>query len=178
MGRGLDCRPTAAGDRRGPHPMKGHATFFWQFLTKFHTTGAVLPSSRKLSRRLASRVRAENTDLDTPIKVFEAGPGTGVATREILTRLGPKDRLVIYEANAKFVQYLNAKFESDPAFAPWKGQVEIVQGFAEDCTETDFDHAVCGIPFTNFEAPIVQSILSSLMERLRPGGTLSASMSV
>ena len=52
-------------------------------------------------------------------------------------------------------------------------EVELVEGYAQDCNETDFDHAVCGIPFTNFDAATVESILESLMERLRPGGTLS-----
>ncbi len=153
--------------------MRGYATFFWQFLTAFRTTGAVAPSSRRLSRRLASRVRASNSDPDTPVKVFEAGPGTGVATREVLKRLLPKDRFVIYEANAKFVEFLAKKFEPGGEFAQWKEQVELVEGYAQDCHETDFDHAVCGIPFTNFDAPTVESILTSLMDRLKPGGSLS-----
>lgn len=153
--------------------MKGCLTFFWQFCTAFRTTGAVAPSSRGLSRRLASKIRAENTDPAVPVKVFEAGPGTGVATREVLRRLLPDDRLVIYEANPAFVEFLTAKFESDPAFAPHRSQVELVQGFAQECEETGFDHAVCGIPFTNFDAPTVESILDSLMGRLKPGGTLS-----
>jgi len=153
--------------------MKGCFTFFWQFCTAFQTTGAVAPSSRGLSRRLAGQVRASNHDPDVPVKVFEAGPGTGVATREILKRLKPKDRLVIYEANAAFVQFLREKFDHDPDFAPHKEQVELVEGYAQDCTEVDFDHAVCGIPFTNFDAPTVQSILDSIMGRLKPGGTFS-----
>jgi phospholipid N-methyltransferase len=153
--------------------MKGCFTFFWQFCTAFQTTGAVAPSSAALSRRLASKIRADNRDPDVPVKVFEAGPGTGVATRQVLKRLMPKDRLVIYEANETFVEYLRAKFDGDPEFAPYKEQVELVQGFAQACEETDFDHAVCGIPFTNFDAATVQSILDSLMARLKPGGTLS-----
>lgn len=153
--------------------MKDHATFFWQLLTRFRTTGAVVPSSRRLSRKLVSRVRAENDDPDAPVKVFEAGPGTGVATREVLLRLRPQDRFVIYEANPKFVKHLRKKFTSDPEFAPWRDQVELVEGYAQDCNETGFDHAICGIPFTNFDAGTVESILGSMMARLKPGGTLS-----
>lgn len=153
--------------------MRGCFTFFWQFITAFQTTGAVAPSSRGLSRRLASKVREHNTDPNVPVKVFEAGPGTGVATREILKRLLPGDRLVIYEANPTFVQYLREKFEHDPDFAPHRKQVELVEGYAQDCEEVDFDHAVCGIPFTNFDAPTVQSIVDSIMGRLKPGGTFS-----
>ena len=152
-------------------PKNGHATFIWQFLTSFRTTGALLPSSRRLARRLARHV-AER-DPTRPIKVFEAGPGTGVVTREVLRHLRPGDHFVIYEANPKFVGYLEEKFARDPDFAPHREQVRLVQGYAQDCDEEGFDHAVCGIPFTNFKPDEVQVILDALFDRLIPGGTLS-----
>ena len=151
--------------------MKAHATFFWQFLTRYRTTGAVAPSSRRLARQLARHVGAERNG--APIRVFEAGPGTGVVTREVLRHLQPQDRFVIYEANPKFVEFLQLKFDADPAWAPHREQVRLVQGFAQDCDESEFDHAVCGIPFTNFGADEVRAILQAMFDRLRPGGTLS-----
>lgn len=150
--------------------MKAHATFFWQFLTRFNSTGAVLPSSRRLSRAL---VRHVGTTRKGPIRVLEAGPGTGVVTRELLPRLRPGDQVVIYEANEKFVNFLRKRFETDPEFAPWKDAVRLVHGLVQDCDVSGFDHAVCGVPFTNFPPDVVRVILDAMWSRLKPGGTLS-----
>ncbi|MFC1747004.1 class I SAM-dependent methyltransferase [Candidatus Neomarinimicrobiota bacterium] len=151
--------------------MSGGVLFFRQFLTRFGTTGAVAPSWHMLARQLARDVGANRGG--EPIKVFEAGPGTGSVTREILKKLDDGDRLVAYEVNSRFVDYLQEKIDRDPHINASRVSVSLVEGRAQDCDESSFDHAVCSIPFTNFLPQEVQIILESMMKNLKPGGTLS-----
>ncbi|MCI0343807.1 MAG: methyltransferase domain-containing protein [Planctomycetales bacterium] len=150
--------------------MRGRLKFLWQFLTAYRTTGALTPSSRRLAEALVRPLSARDGQ---PIRVLEAGPGTGAVTEAIVPHLRAGDRLTLYEVNPAFAEHLRRRFESDPRLAPARDRVRIVEDTVERCDERDYDHAVCGIPFTNFPADLVRRILGAMWERLRPGGTLS-----
>src|SRR6185312_11129733 len=63
--------------------------FFRECRRHFHTTGAILPSSRFLARALVRPMRGPRP----PWRILEVGPGTGSVTREIARRMLPGDRL-------------------------------------------------------------------------------------
>src|SRR5690242_10259994 len=91
---------------------------FWrEFRQTYHTTGAVLPSGRALSRALSRFVRdgeaasaaGQSSSLDSAIpgrRILEVGPGTGAVTKQIVRDMRPHDRLTLVERNDQFVDHL------------------------------------------------------------------------
>lgn len=145
--------------------------FLQEFRRNFHTTGAVLPSGRFLSAALARFIREP---ADGPRRILEVGPGTGAVTRYIAAAMQPEDRLDLVELNESFVRQLEDRFQSDPAFQPIADRARVLHCAIEQLDAAEpYDLIVSGLPLNNFEAELVEQILASLTERLRPGGTLS-----
>ena len=90
--------------------------FLGEFWRNFHTTGAILPSGRRLSAALARYV-GQDGKVGAAQRVLEVGPGTGAVTRYIVRALGPEDRLDLVELNANFAERLQAGASgSTPSF--------------------------------------------------------------
>lgn len=144
---------------------------FWrQFREHFHTTGAVLPSGRLLSRALARYVGQSGREQ----RILEVGPGTGAVTSQIVRRLGPADRFDLVELNAEFVRRLNDRFASEADFQRVAARSRVLHSPIEDLPpETQYDLIISGLPLNNFDVASVERILQALVKLLRPGGTLS-----
>ncbi|MCX7017420.1 MAG: methyltransferase domain-containing protein [bacterium] len=145
--------------------------FLKQTFRDFHYTGAVAPSSHWLARALTEPLAERG---DEPIEILEAGPGTGALTEAIVRQLRHGDRLTLCEINNQFVEHLERRFRDDPRLSPWRGQTTIHHGAVEELgMQPRFTHIVCGLPFNNFEQPIVAIIFDTLEAVLLPGGTVS-----
>jgi phosphatidylethanolamine/phosphatidyl-N-methylethanolamine N-methyltransferase len=147
---------------------------FWrEFRRTFHTTGAVLPSGRRLSRALARFVRDGELGLGSR-HILEVGPGTGAVTRHILAAMRPDDRLALVERNEQFVARLRERLVKEPLFHQAADRVAVhhsgVEELAEDRT---YDVIVSGLPLNNFSVEMVNQILAKLQRLLAPSGTLS-----
>lgn len=147
-------------------------TFVRNFFTRFHHTGAILPSSRGLARAMTGPLALREA---RSLRVLEVGAGTGVFTREILSKLGPGDSLRIYEINPEFCDLLRREFLPSPRDAGPGPVVELVEGDvrAEAAEGAGYDFIVSGLPFNNFEPGFVEEILSLYLRLLLSGGTLS-----
>lgn len=144
--------------------------FLGESWRNFRTTGAILPSGRRLSAALARYV-GEGCATQ---KVLEVGPGTGAVTRHIVRALGSEDRLDLVELNANFAERLRQALRSDPAFRSVGPRVRVFETAIEDLPrQTQYDVIVSGLPLNNFTAETVRRILSALSALLAPGGTLS-----
>jgi phospholipid N-methyltransferase len=147
------------------------AIFFREFLRHFHTTGAVLPSGRRLAAALARFVHEKS---DQSRKILEVGPGTGAVTGRIIAGMGAADRIDLVELNDSFVERLNHRFEHDPAFQIVADRARVHHCPVEDLPQsTHYDLIVSGLPLNNFAVADVERILATLMSLLAPGGTLS-----
>lgn len=144
---------------------------FWrEFRQNFHTTGAVLPSGKRLSQALA-RFAAGG---DRPKRILEVGAGTGAVTRFISRAMGPDDRLDLVELNASFAQSLRTMLHDDPHYAKTADRIAVLETAIEEFpTDEPYEVIISGLPLNNFSAESVQSILDRLMKLLKPGGTLS-----
>jgi len=150
--------------------MSEYGLFFWEFLRNFHTTGAVLPSGRRLAIALARYVG----EGEAAGRVLEVGPGTGAVTRQIVAKLRPEDRLDLVELNERFVRRLEQRFDTDPAFRAISERVCVLHAAVEDLPgDASYNRIVSGLPLNNFSASEVERILGLLVARLKPGGTLS-----
>lgn len=144
--------------------------FLREFWRNYHTTGAVLPSGRGLSKALARYVGRNGH----PEKILEVGPGTGPVTRRIIARMGPEDLLDLVELNESFVNTLRDRLDGDSAFRPAAGRVRVFHCPIEELPgDRQYDLIISGLPLNNFEVHEVQRILDAMIGLLAPGGTLS-----
>ncbi len=151
-----------------------HGLFFREFLRNFHTTGAILPSGRRLAAALSRLVSTEGVENQSPRRILEVGPGTGAVTRQIISRLTPNDRLDLVELNESFADRLRERLGSDPEFQAVADRVRVLHAAAEDLADDiSYDIIISGLPLNNFAVADVRRILDTLVGLLKPGGTLS-----
>ncbi|MEI8371792.1 MAG: methyltransferase domain-containing protein [Planctomycetota bacterium] len=146
--------------------------FLNEFRRNFRTTGAILPSGRRLSTALVHFVR-ESTD-HQPRRILEVGPGTGAVTRHLIRSMQPTDCLDLVELNQSFVDCLNDRFRSDPDFQPAAQRCRVLHCPIESLpAETSYDVLVSGLPMNNFAVAEVEHILGILRRLAAPGATVS-----
>lgn len=143
----LDSQPKTALNKLGDE-----VRFLSRWLKSPKTVGAIAPSGPALARRQASSL-----PLKPGGKYLEIGPGTGVATQEILARGIPPRDLTLLEFSTEFCKLLGQRHPD----------VRIVQGDAyhlkktlstcPDITQGSLSGIVSGLPL----------LTSPLEERLR-----------
>lgn len=149
--------------------MDDHRIFWREFRKNFATTGALVPSGRRLASALTRYVNP-----NMPQRILEVGPGTGAVTKEIVKQMGPHDELVLVEANESFVNQLEKRFIVDPLFRKVSSRCRILHQRIEDLPSSDrFDVVVSGLPLNNFEPQLVRDILRGLRLHLADYGTIS-----
>ena len=144
--------------------------FFRQFIDDFFHMGAILPSSRALARAGVAYLAQKQG----PVRVLEAGSGTGAFTQEIVPLLEPGDSLDLVEINPQLIAHLRQRFREEPAFQV-KPEVEInfINDDIRNLPPKDYHYIVFSLPLTNFPPTLVEEILALMVERLRPGGVFS-----
>lgn len=144
--------------------------FLEQCRRNFHETGALTPSSRALARAMTANVSPG----ESPRRILEAGPGTGVFTAEIARRMGPFDHLDVYEINQAFADHLEERLRTEPVFVPVAGRVKLHRrNVMEVPPDATYDRIVSSLPLNNFEPDCVAALLTTFMSHLTPGGILS-----
>ena len=147
--------------------LKDLRAFLKEFRANFHTTGAVLPSSRYLADEITSRLAGRPA---VPIRVLEVGPATGAFTRKILTYLGPEDHLDLCEINPSFVQHLEkwlGNQRSGPKIHIFKNTIIEVE------SDLKYDYIISGLPLNNFGPDEVNAILQQFLKLGKTGTEFS-----
>ena len=143
--------------------------FITQSLLNFQHTGALCPSGRFLAREMTRTIR----ERDGSRRVLEVGPGTGPFTRRILDELRPGDRLDIVEINPTFCEQIEKRL-----LTPFRSRfpdipIRLHQSPIESADlNGPYDHIVCGLPFNNFDPPLVRSIFKRMLDLLGDDGDL------
>ncbi|NLE38687.1 MAG: methyltransferase domain-containing protein [Pirellulaceae bacterium] len=144
--------------------------FLREFRRNYHTTGAILPSGRRLSTALARYVGGNENGQ----RVLEVGPGTGAVTRHIAPKLGPNDRLDLVELNPSFAESLRMALVNDPVLRTIADRTRVLEMAVEQLpADVRYDVIVSGLPLNNFSVESVRSILDAFRVLLAPNGTLS-----
>ena len=151
--------------------MSHQKLFFQQFFADFFHVGAILPSSRYLGQAVVSYLAQKQG----PVRVLEAGAGTGPFTREIVPLLRPGDVLDAVELNPKLIAMLEQRFAREPEFQTPDGvAVNLIAGDVRDVAKRhQYDFIVFSLPLTNFPPALVQEILNLMVAQLKPGGVFS-----
>jgi phospholipid N-methyltransferase len=144
--------------------------FLQEFVRRYHTTGAVLPSGRALAAALCSHAGKG----DKPQQILEVGPGTGAVTSTLVQRLRPQDSLCLIEVNDAFVACLREALQTKPAYRAVADRCKLVHGRVEELPgDGTYDVIISGLPLNNFGVDDVRQILGQFSRLLKPGGVLS-----
>lgn len=141
----------------------GHTRMFIkQLITNPGSTGAVVPSSSELAKRMVDYAAARPDAV-----IAELGPGTGVFTQRILETLQPEQRFFAIEINEKFAAMLRARFP----------QLHLHQDcastIADCCRKEGVDHVdtvISGLPWAIFPEGLQDKILGGMLEVMPAGG--------
>jgi phospholipid N-methyltransferase len=128
--------------------------------------GSVIPSSRYLVRRALQPIDWSQARL-----IVEYGPGLGTCTAEILRRMSPDARLLVFETHPDFVKHLRTS-HSDPRLEVMHRSAEEVESTLEDLGLSGVDYVLSGIPFSLMPGEVRDRILERTRSILQPGGSM------
>lgn len=158
-GKNGHCVPMANG--RSPA-----ALFARNFFKHPRMLGSIIPSSSFLMNRMLRRVNWEST------KTFvEFGPGVGNFTGEVLKRMRPDARLVAFETNPEFAQFVRQSIP-DPRLKVIHGSAGEIQSRLEELGLHGADYVLSGIPFSTMPAETRDAILAATRSALQPNGAM------
>jgi phospholipid N-methyltransferase len=126
--------------------------------------GSIIPSSRFLVHDLMRQV-----DWNRARVLVEYGPGVGNITAEVLKRMRPDARMVVFETNDDFVGFLREAIP-DPRLTVVHGSAADVGRVLGELGLGQADCVISGIPFSTMPPEVGEAIVRSTREALRPGG--------
>ncbi|WP_349356832.1 class I SAM-dependent methyltransferase [Sphingobium nicotianae] len=144
--------------------MSAKLFFLKEFFRDPRAVGSVIPTSRAAIDALLDPV-----DWSRVRTVVEYGPGTGVFTREILSRIRPSARLVAIDTNRVFIDYLRDVIADDRLVCV-HGSAADVEAILARCGEHAADYVISGLPFSTLPGAITDAIMDSTCRAIRPGG--------
>jgi len=128
---------------RDDYSLPVSALFFKRFLKRPFQIASIVPSSKALVERVASKM-----DFNQPRVIAEYGPGEGVHSREIARRMSPDSHLLLFELDAALARDLTRQFAGDP-------RVHVIHGDAATLPQelnrlgfVECDYILSGIPFS------------------------------
>jgi phospholipid N-methyltransferase len=140
--------------------------FAKNFLQHPKMLGSLIPSSRFLVGRLLSKI-----DWARARTIVEYGPGVGTISNHILGRMSPQARLIVFEMNEDFVDYLRRAFP-DPRLHVVHGSAENVGRELARLELDGADYIISGIPYTTMPEQLRGKIMQESREALNPGGAV------
>jgi phospholipid N-methyltransferase len=140
--------------------------FFQRFLKRPFQIASIVPSSKALVERVASKM-----DFSKARVIAEYGPGEGVHSREIARRMTPDSHLLLFELDAALARDLKRQFADDPRVHVIHGDAATLplelnrRGFAA-C-----DYILSGIPFSILQIEKKRALLRKTYDALAPDGS-------
>jgi phospholipid N-methyltransferase len=117
--------------------------------------GSIIPSSRFLIEHLMRQV-----DWKSARVIVEYGPGVGNITAEVLKRLHPEGRMVVFELNDDFVTFLRESIP-DPRLHVVHGSAADVERVLHGMGLDGADYAISGIPFSTMPAEVRTAVVKA-----------------
>ena len=124
-----------------------------------------MPSSKALVERVAGKM-----DFSEPRVVAEYGPGEGVHSRELASRMDAQSQLFLFELDRAFSRDLESQFAHDSRVHVINRDAaslaeELARNGVEQC-----DYILSGIPFSILEIRKKRALLQDTYDALKPGG--------
>ena len=142
--------------------MMNYFKVFKEFMTYPSITGAIMPSSNRLSELIT-----DLADLSDASSVIEFGPGTGVFTEKILQKKNKDANFIAIELNAEFVA---ATKKRCPNAAVYHDSALNARHYLSAHGLQHCDCIVCGLPWASFSRSLQWELLGTVVDILKPGG--------
>ena len=144
--------------------MNSKLFFFSNFLSRPKEVAAIAPSSKHLISQILSHVALEDAKC-----LVEYGPGVGTVTHALLKKLSPNAKLICFETNLKFCNFIKNNIKDD--------RLVVINDSAENLAYhlkrlniPNINYAFSGIPFSLIEPKSKKSIIRTTRDKLRQGG--------
>jgi phospholipid N-methyltransferase len=138
--------------------------FFRGFLRSPRMVGSIAPSSTHLVRAMLDAAGIERRQV-----IAELGPGTGVFTVEIVRRMPPEARLLVFEIDANFAARLGREVRDPRATVIHASAADLDRRLAAHGLPA-VDCVVSGLPFTSLPREVTHAILEVTRQSLAPSG--------
>jgi phospholipid N-methyltransferase len=139
------------------------ALFFKRFLQRPMQVASIVPSSKVLIDRVAGKF-----DFSAPRIIAEFGPGEGCHTREIVRRMHPESRLLLFELDPELANHLRHSFRNDPRVSVLNTDASDLPGELSKLGIQYCDYVVSGIPFSTMEIGKKRELLKGIHTALAP----------
>lgn len=126
--------------------------------------GWMFPSSRFVVEQVLRQIDWERTRT-----IVEFGPGVGTFTRDILERMHPDAKLVAFETNGEFCQFLTDSL-NDPRFVLLHESAAQIDSALKRLGLPAADCVISGIPFKTIPEELRGEIVRNTHAALRPQG--------
>lgn len=138
------------------------------FLAKFLRFGtriaSVTPSSRFLARAVAAHIPAGYAGT-----IIELGAGTGVITRELLSRVSPEARIIVVENDPDFAALLREKYTCSSVSVSETDAVDMLALARAEGLER-VDYIISGLPTPSLKAADRERLFSGVRRILGSQG--------
>jgi phospholipid N-methyltransferase len=124
---------------------------------------SIVPSSKVLIDRVARKF-----DFSVPRIIAEFGPGEGCHTREIIKRMHPNSRLLLFELDPELANHLRYHFRDDARVSVLNTDAANLPNELEALGIQNCDYVVSGIPFSTMEIKKKRLLLQRIYESLAP----------
>lgn len=132
---------------------------------KDRDVAAITPSSKFLVKRVCKWI-----DFDTPCRIVEYGPGTGVFSKYLLKRMHPDAELVMIEGNKSFVASLREFADRDARATVVHDRAENVHSILDQHDMGKADYVLSGIPFSFLDDDVKHELIQRTREVLAEDG--------
>lgn len=140
--------------------------FLYEYISEYKTVGAILPSSKKLARRMVENINFDNCEV-----IVEYGPGTGVFTEEILRkRKNINTKILLIEYNTKFYNILKERYKNEENLFIVNDSAENLNKYLDKYKLRDVNYIISGLPFASIDKEVSKKILSNTNKILGRNG--------
>lgn len=140
--------------------------FYFKNFLRDKNIGSITPTSQ-----IGVKTVCQNIDFSTAKVIVEFGPGGGVFTKYLLSKLAPDAKLIAFELNPTFIDYLSEEIQ-DKRFVLFEESAELIKERLDKEGISNVDAVVSGIPFSFFDIPLKEKIIKNTLDTLRPNGRI------
>ena len=139
-------------------------SFFQRFWKEKKMVGAISPSSTFLTNKML-----ENIDFEKSKVLVEIGPGTGVFTKKVLSRMQADGVFLVFELNSDFFQELQTKIV-DKRVVYINDSAEKLQDYLDQFNIQKVDVIISSLPLSNFYQRLTLKLLRTFQSCLSDTG--------
>ncbi|ACA40455.1 class I SAM-dependent methyltransferase [Lysinibacillus sp. fkY74-1] len=140
-------------------------SFIFQYMFNPRSVGAILPSSKYLSKKMVKEIDFEQAEY-----IVEFGPGTGVFTENILKKRKQTTKVVLVENNKEFYTLLKARYIKEKNFVIIDSSAEYIEDILIENDIPYADYIISGLPFASLPKNVSSNILRNSLKVLKEDG--------